>query len=304
MTTNMTEFLLWEKASRDTIDFKKIYADMADCDILAGLALSEIVYWHLPNKEGASKLRVEHEGKMWIAVRRYEWWDRTRLTPDQADRALKILVREGLVEKKIYKFNGDPTVHVRIIEDRFLSLWNELSNKEIRNPFAPEKNSISAESQNGIALNGSPLTETTLSLTTEIKDLKREPQVSGPQTPPPAEKKAPVKKEPPNTDLLQIAQTLSVVCKLDFAKNRGRLFREAKLFKVEEIPQIQKDYSPGGAWYLHDWRGQKGEAPTPNLIRETWNKLKPAPVPHAAPQESLRERYYRTHPRQGAVNGN
>jgi hypothetical protein len=170
MSMTMAEFFAVEKESKDTIDFKKIYVDMASCDLLAGLALSEIVYWHLPSKTGSSKLRVEHDGKLWIAVRRYEWWDRARITPDQSDRAIRILVDEGLIEKKLYKFNGDPTIHIRIIEERFLSLYQELAGMDRRNPFMPEPKSISAETEKGIALNVIPLTEGTAEITPEKND--------------------------------------------------------------------------------------------------------------------------------------
>jgi len=43
------EFLSWELTTRDTIDFKKIYVDIAG-DLIAGLLLSQIIYWHLPSK--------------------------------------------------------------------------------------------------------------------------------------------------------------------------------------------------------------------------------------------------------------
>lgn len=33
--------------------------------------------------------------------------------------------------------------------------------------------------------------------------------------------------------------------------------------------QILAAYSPGGWWYAHDWRGQKGQRPTPQQIVDT-----------------------------------
>ena len=58
---NFKEFLDWEKTSKDTIDFKKVYVDMAD-DLIAGLVLSELIYWYLPSKDnGKNKLRVTHD---------------------------------------------------------------------------------------------------------------------------------------------------------------------------------------------------------------------------------------------------
>src|SRR5699024_12159927 len=92
-------FLYWEQASEDTIDFKRIYVDVAG-DILAGLLLSQIIYWHLPNKSGEQKLRVEKDGHLWIAKGRSEWFEEIRLTARQFDRASKILEDKGLIEKR------------------------------------------------------------------------------------------------------------------------------------------------------------------------------------------------------------
>lgn len=192
--SSMDKFLLWERASRDTIDFKKIYVDMAGGDVLAGLALSEIVYWYLPTKDGGSKLRVEHQGKYWIAVRRYEWYERARITPDQSDRVIGILIGRELIEKGRFKYWNEPTVHIRLIEDRFLALWNEYAAKPFVNPYLPEvkrpgyKKPISPNGENGrsrqtaktnspngenlvLAADRKPLTESTTETPTETLEL-------------------------------------------------------------------------------------------------------------------------------------
>ena len=131
MNRRIREFLLWENTSRDTIDFKKCYVDLAG-DLVAGLLLSQIVYWHLPNKEtGETKLRVEHEGHLWIAKGREDWWEEIRISPKQFDRASKILVDKGLIEKRTFKFEGNPTIHVRLIWENFLPALEELIYGEI-----------------------------------------------------------------------------------------------------------------------------------------------------------------------------
>ena len=122
---NMKRFFRWEKASRDTIDFKKIYVDIAG-DILAGLLLSQIIYWHLPDEYGDSKLRVKKEGKMWLAKGRDDWHQEVRLSPKQFDRASDILAKKGIIEKKRFKFNGSPTIHIHLNEEVFLELWKAL----------------------------------------------------------------------------------------------------------------------------------------------------------------------------------
>lgn len=73
--------------------------------------------------------------------------------------------------------------------------------------------------------------------------------------------------------LFEIAKALADVTGMDFEKNRGRLFREAKAYKPEELEQLIRDYSPGGPWYLYDWRGMKGQLPTTATIRDTWKKI-------------------------------
>ncbi len=169
MSMDIQRFFLWEKASRDTIDFKKIYADITG-DLLAGLMLSEIVYWHLPNKQGDSKLLVNHEGYYWIAVRRYEWWNRIRLSPKQADRALSILVEKQYIIKDVFKFDGDPTLHVRLNFDHFIGQLEHTLNNPISNPFLPEgKSDIPQRVKTELTFGEIPVTETT----TEIDENAR-----------------------------------------------------------------------------------------------------------------------------------
>jgi hypothetical protein len=107
-------FVQWELSSRETIDFKMIYVDIAGGDILAGLLLSQIIYWNLPGKDGSSKLRVEKEGKPWLARKHTEWHSEIRMTEDQVRRALGVLKDLLFVEVKLFKFDGAPTVHIHL----------------------------------------------------------------------------------------------------------------------------------------------------------------------------------------------
>lgn len=171
------KFLQWERTTHDTIDFKKIYVDMAG-DILAGLALSEIVYWHLPTKKGENKLRVHKKGHDWIACARHEWWDRTRMSPRQVDTAIKNLIKAGLIYKGKFVFNGAPTIHVRINFKGFFTLWNSLVESPLINPYAPKKDATEGafnKSAESISPNGElhfadlvkTITETTTTTTTQ-----------------------------------------------------------------------------------------------------------------------------------------
>lgn len=116
------QFLLWERASRDTLEVKRLYIDMAG-DLVAVVVLSQIVYWHLPNRDGQARLQVQREGKRWLAKGRADWWAECRVSPKQADRALAILEGRGLIEVRLFQFGKAPTKHVRILPQGFLRAW-------------------------------------------------------------------------------------------------------------------------------------------------------------------------------------
>lgn len=125
MDDDLCEFLAWEKTTTDTVDFKRIYVDMAG-DLVAGLMLSQLVYWYLlPNRKGESKLRVHRDGHWWVAKQRDDWWDEIRLSPKRVDRAIKILVNAGLVVKKNSMFNGKRTAFLRIDWETFRIAWRD-----------------------------------------------------------------------------------------------------------------------------------------------------------------------------------
>ena len=115
------QFIAWELASHDAIDVKRCYVDIAG-DLVSGILLSQIIYWHLPNKKGKSKLRVQHKGNSWIAKKREAWWDECRITAKQFDRASAILKNKGLIEMQVFKFNGAPMKHIRLNWDKLLNI--------------------------------------------------------------------------------------------------------------------------------------------------------------------------------------
>jgi hypothetical protein len=175
---NNKKFILWEQASRDTIDFKKIYVDVSG-DLISGLLLSQIVYWNLPDKYGKTKLRVEHNGKLWLAKERKAWWDECRITPKQYDRAIKILADKNLVEVVLKKFNGLPIPHIFLNIDELtykieyiFEYGNTTEGKTgidqrgIRELTFGEKGNLPL-GNSGIDQRGIPITETTPKTTPE-----------------------------------------------------------------------------------------------------------------------------------------
>lgn len=136
---NQDQFLLWELTNSQTIDFKMVYVDLCD-DLIAGLLLSQIIYWHLPDKEKKkTKLRVKKEGYLWLAKGRGDWYEEIRVSVKQFDRASKILINKGIIEKKVFKFNADPMIHIRIIWENFLPLLQEKMQEQYNNEKAKEE---------------------------------------------------------------------------------------------------------------------------------------------------------------------
>lgn len=165
MRDGFDEFLLWEATTRDTIDFKTAYVDMAG-DLVSGLLLSQLVYWHLPSANGKSKLRVYHDGKYWVAKGRAEWHKEIRLTPKQVDRARRLLEAKDLIETALYKFNAAPTVHYRIKRRPFLAAWYAVIAQRGISIFPDEETPDPPEGELDIPERGESLTESTSKTTT------------------------------------------------------------------------------------------------------------------------------------------
>ena len=155
MDDDLTEFLAWEKTTRDTVDFKRIYVDMAG-DLVAGLMLSQLVYWCLLlNERGESKLRVHRAGHQWVAKNRNDWRDEIRISPKQADRAIKVLVGAGLVVKKNSLFDGKRTTHLRIDSDTFHDAWRD-NLPEVKPDTQPGEDNIGAGQRGTLVLTKEP----------------------------------------------------------------------------------------------------------------------------------------------------
>jgi hypothetical protein len=133
--SDQNSFLAWESRSRDTIEVKRCYVDVAGGDLIAGILLSQIIYWHLPDNEGQPRLRIERDGYKWLAKKRDDWWKECRITPKQFDTAIKLLESKNLIVTALYKFGNSPTKHIRIDWENFLELLNLVVQTP---PLAPE----------------------------------------------------------------------------------------------------------------------------------------------------------------------
>ncbi len=140
----------WEANEKGAspVAFRRIYAEMAGT-ALAGLVLSQTVYWHKRSKEtGKIRLQVFRDGHYWLAKSRRAWWDECCATPNEARGAIKVLsnsrkLKHGvlagierlpLIEVAKWKFgsqgNAAPTTHIRIVWENFLPLF-ELTKQKL-----------------------------------------------------------------------------------------------------------------------------------------------------------------------------
>lgn len=86
-------------------------------DLVAGVLLSQVAYWFGWDRKGRDRLTVERDGHRWLAKSYAAWWEECRVTEDQARRAMKAMADRGLIETRVWKFNGTPTIHVRLLPD-------------------------------------------------------------------------------------------------------------------------------------------------------------------------------------------
>ena len=117
------EFVLWEEASRDTIDLKKIYIDMADGDIVLGVWISQQVYWELPNKQGEPRTTVLINDKLWVAKDAQEWWAETRLREKPLYTCIQYWITQGIIECETHTYKKSRKRHTRIIQPAFIKLF-------------------------------------------------------------------------------------------------------------------------------------------------------------------------------------
>ena len=134
-------------------------------------------------RELLSKLRVYRDDHWWLAKNRNDWRDEIRISPKQADRAIKILVSAGLVVTRNSLFDGKRTPHLRINWDAFHDAWRnnlpavepdtQLSERNIgtdqrETPVLTKgEHRSSPKGNTGVDRRATPITETTAKPTAE-----------------------------------------------------------------------------------------------------------------------------------------
>ena len=127
MTKN--EFLYREQAYR-VIGVRVELIRAMEGDVLTGMLLSQIIYWHTPAHDGSSKLKVQQEGQLWLAKSYKEWHEEIQFSKKQTHRCLMLLESMGIIKLRIFKFNNAPTMHIQIVWDVLLPLLEKLEKSD------------------------------------------------------------------------------------------------------------------------------------------------------------------------------
>ena len=157
-------WLRGESEQQDAITVKRVYIDINGGSLIDGTIFSQIMYWHGYDKSGKTRLRIKKDGELWLAKSYDDWWEECRIRPATARKSITRMVDSGLLIKVLYKFNGNPTIHVRLNWEEFI--------KRVRFTKGGSNGSV-LRGQKEMTLEVRTLTETTTD-TTNNKETENE----------------------------------------------------------------------------------------------------------------------------------
>jgi hypothetical protein len=95
-------------------------------DVIVGILLSRIVFWHEPKGIRRSTRHVFRDGVLWIAKTQAEWMAECHISRKQYRRAITVLKKKGLVEVRVMKFDGVTMIHTRLLRDNLQTQLNQV----------------------------------------------------------------------------------------------------------------------------------------------------------------------------------
>lgn len=131
-----------ESAGQDVIVLRRLYVDINDGCLISGVMFSQIMYWHGFTNDGARRLKIYRDGHYWLAKTYSEWWDECRIKERTARTILNDIAARDLIIKSVYKFSGNPTVHIRVNFARFQELVTSRYDAQCHNQLTPDVRTI------------------------------------------------------------------------------------------------------------------------------------------------------------------
>lgn len=226
-------------------------------DHITALLLNQILYW--------SDRTTDPDG--WFYKTAAEWKDELCISPYQLSRAMKSLKELG-IKTKLQKVNGAPCTHYSVDFEVFEKSFSQFLENE-RDRFTRNSQIDLRETHKTMDLE-----ETRKSLMyteTTIDYMQRESRVVA-AAPPPLQEK-PVKKIDPVFEAFVEACGWS----LDLLSGNQRMRINVALKKLRSVRQPTAEHVASVVkWFTkNDWRGKKGESPTPEMLVQFWDKATP-----------------------------
>lgn len=101
--------------------FKPEYA-RAGGSVVAGLVLSQAVYWFKPDYKGRARTRTVYAGELWLSLSYAEWEAACALSKYQISSALQALEAQGILRLRKVMHRNSPRVLVQLDADRLAEL--------------------------------------------------------------------------------------------------------------------------------------------------------------------------------------
>jgi len=127
--SNAIEFIRSLSGQQNTITFSRAFLQITG-DIPCALMLSQLVFW---SGRGA-------DPGGWVWKRDQDWNEEVGITLKQAVRARNNLRKRGLIETKIKKAFGNPTLHYRVCERKLLKSLVSYQRDETNHPKGTKRN--------------------------------------------------------------------------------------------------------------------------------------------------------------------
>ena len=121
-------FIANKQASTQGVFVSRVNVTIAKENFVAGVVLSQIIYWYSPSRDGRRKLRVraEHpqsyERMYCLAKSQSEWENEIGISPKQARGAIEKLDKMGLIDTKIDRFKGNNVTHIFLDKEYYAEL--------------------------------------------------------------------------------------------------------------------------------------------------------------------------------------
>lgn len=206
-----------------------------------GLFLSQLIYWSDRGTDG------------WFYKTYAEWEDELTLSKYEVSKQVKILKEKGVLETKIKKANGAPTVYYRFSFDEFQKTI-------VKFLHYGKSSNLTIESKE----TSQSITEITTETTADIGPTPKNSNHKG---------IAQITNPSPEDTLNTLADQISGICAIDISTAHKHTREAIKtltlaLCEKEDITNLLVSFPDW--WYANDWRGLKGQPPTPAQMGDVW----------------------------------